>query len=214
MTRKIVSVLMLVFFISLAAVQAQADSWTWADEVVWESGDPLSTDPTRLDPENALDEPDSIFLSLGIGGLAIFAFGTDFDTQAAVVEITWGNRSGHVETANVYVAGSGFKSTFDSLATATPGSADIKNNMSTFTQVGSIINSSATSLVSLSGVSGPFTYLLIEDTSVIPTGATRDGFDIDAVGVQHATPEPASMLLFGSGMAGLAWYRRRRNKRG
>jgi hypothetical protein len=156
----------------------------------WEAGTNANPneDPNRDITSNALGSPDGNFLSLGLGGWAVFSFGTEFGNESAVIEITNGNRFGYVETANIYV------STYFN-----------GNDLTGFDLVESITNEFATTEISLGA--GPFTYFAIEDTS---SGTGRDGFDIDAV-VVNAVPEPTTMLLFSTGLLGLAAVSRRRN---
>ncbi|MFP4310103.1 MAG: PEP-CTERM sorting domain-containing protein [Desulfococcaceae bacterium] len=189
---------------------ASADT-LWATDVAWEAGNRAKMDSFRANTDNALGSPDKDnagdknFLSLGLGGHAIFDFGAEFAGTVEVVETTWGNRGGHKEFAEVWVAGSGFD--FDAYVT---GEGFPEED---FVFAGQIDNQDAQgySAVDLTGLSdSPFRYVAILDR----TGGNKDGFDVNAVGVSpvqvNPTPEPGAILLFGMGLAGLYTVRRRK----
>ncbi len=149
---------------------------------------------------NALGAADGKFLSLGLGGAAVFSFGQAFVGPASFLEVTFGKRAGYVERAviyvgNVFTAGS---TTFDASA---------------FTRVGEISN--ATEAASLS-FDGAYRFLAMVDTS--PRKKGRDGYDIDAITVTaapvaatlSAVPLPASAFFLLGGLGVLGMARRRR----
>jgi hypothetical protein len=198
--------ILLVFAVVLTmASTSMALSYSYATDVRWDDGTGVtlsSTVGSRYNQTSALGSPDSTFLSLGLGGLAVFDFGAEFDAAAVVFETTYGTRSTYPESANVYVADSSYD--FFGLNSVN-GGATI--NVSDFNFVASISNATASTTINLTG--GPFRYLLVQDATA--GGPSTDGFDVNAVGVSPV-PEPGTLLLIGSGLAGLALYRRRMNK--
>lgn len=141
------------------------------------------TDPWRMITDHALGAPDEEFLSLGLGGSAVFTFGRAFTGPGNVYEITY-SRPGYTETASVFGSVDGV--TYDWIA-------DI-NNVDE--------NSSFT-------FAGTYNYLKVWDNS--PSRPGRDGFDIDAVSVS-AVPIPAAGLLLAGGLGLLGGARRLRRK--
>lgn len=184
---------------------SQALTYTYATDVRWDNGTgaaPSSAAGNRYNQTSALYAPDSSFLSLGRGGLAVFDFGVEFNAAAIVFETTNGTRSAYPELANVYVANSLYN--FSGLATGN-GAASISTL--DFTSVGQINNSASSTELDLSSLAGPFRYVLIQDATTW-TGSP-DGFDVNAVGVAPV-PEPGTMMLLGIGMLGMAVYGKRR----
>lgn len=137
----------------------------------------------RGDTANALGAVDGKFLSLGLGGSAIFSFGTKFIAKGAVFEVTWGKISKHKEAADIY---------------------GIRNGI--LKMLGSITNASSGTFA----FSGIFDKLMFVDTSPFGKGS-KDGFDIDALNVTPASvPVPAGGLLLLSAIGGIAMLRRRK----
>lgn len=218
---KMLVVLILPFAVVLVKVGvSQAIPYRYATAVRWDNGanaTPSGTVNSRYNQASALGSPNANttsntgFLSLGIGGLAVFDFGAEFDAAAVVFETTGGNRQTYpTETARIYVAGSSYAPIFAGLNTGN-GLATLSTDG--FTLVGSVTNKSASTLLDFSPLDGPFRYLLVQDmTTGLGAGPGYDGFDLDAVGVTPI-PEPGTVLLVGLGMAGVAVgakFRRRR----
>ncbi len=149
----------------LLSFSGLAQAYTYATDVVWYSGSNSSYQEgaQRYDEDNALGEADNLFLSLGLGGIAIFDFGTAFDSSALILETTWGDRTKYLETAEVYVVDSSFD--FASLVSASIASLSsdfLASLLDAFSYVGAIDNQNSDGVtIDLGGLSGPFQYLLI-----------------------------------------------------
>jgi hypothetical protein len=163
----------------------------YATGVDWTNNGTVGTSNNRDNPSNALGEPDDKFLSLGLGGMADFTFGQTFTGPGASYEITFGNRAGHLESAEVFAGIGG-----------------------DFAKVGDVDNASAAGFVF--NFAGIFDTLRLVDSSPFVKG--RDGYDVDAVGVTAfngpnpgpaPVPLPASVLLLGAGIVGLGALRRK-----
>lgn len=209
-------------FLATASV-SHALPYTYATDVRWDNGlnaTPSSVANSRYNQASALGSPNanastnSGFLSLGLHGAAVFDFGVEFNAAAIVFETTNGRANYLTETAAVFVADSSFN--FNGL---NPG-----NGLATlpesgfsdhgFTYVGNVTSKTASSVLDLSSLDGPFRYVLLKDITSVGDEAGYDGFDVDAVGVSPV-PEPGTMMLLGLGMAGVAIYgKRRKNSKG
>lgn len=162
----------------------------YASDVIWTNNGTVASHNDRDNPLNSLGAPDDKFMSLGLGGHADFTFGETFTGPGVSYEITFGNRAGYLERAEVFAGSAG-----------------------SFTKVGEIDNVSAAGFVF--NFTGIFDTLRLVDIS--PVFAGRDGYDVDAVGVTALpkgsippVPLPASALLLGAGVAGLGALRRRK----
>ncbi len=139
-------------------------------------------DPNRLVQSNALGGPaDGKFLSLGLGGSAIFSFGQLFKATGALVEVTFSNRDTYIEKVKVYGGLNGV-----------------------FTLLGTVSNGVMTNAFNFGG---KFDQLKLVDIS--PNGWRRDGYDIDSISVSPV-PVPAAglMLLSALGLVGLVRRRK------
>jgi hypothetical protein len=143
-----------------------------------------------LGASDATQNPFSGFYSLGLGGSAVFGFGTNFGAPGAVIEVTSGSRSGHPESLLI-----------EALNVVT-GLWDILGNINNQGPTG------LTLAVSLPLQPGA-TYSLLRLTDTSPTAQGRDGWDIDSVSVS-AVPVPAAGLLLLGALGGLAALRRRK----
>lgn len=190
------------FVLSITTV-SQATTYTYATDIRWDNGlnaTPSSVIGSRYNQTSALGNPDSLFLSLGVRGIAVFDFGVEFNTSAIIFETTYGDRTRNFETAKVYAINSSYN--FAGLNSVN-GAASIST--AGFTLLGSINNLSEVTLVGMP-TTDLFRYLLLQDTS-----GGGDGFDVNAVGVT-AVPEPSSLLLLGSGIVGLVLCARKRKR--
>jgi hypothetical protein len=185
---KALKILLLTAGVASASASSASASTTYATLVDYNPVGTIAAD--RSVPSNALGPSDGLFLSLGLTGSAVFSFGTDFTGPSAVVEVTNGNRSDYVETAQVW-GGTSYNSD--------------TNSLTGFTLLGVIDNSLPTAILAFTGI---YKFLAIVDTS---SGAGRDGFDIDSVSVS-AVPLPAGAALLGSGVVFLGFLGRRRKR--
>lgn len=213
----VVIISLALFALVLAAgSSAHAFTYSYATAVRWDAGTHVSLSnnlTSRYNQAGALGSPNAStgtntnFLSLGLGGIAVFDFGVEFAAAAIVFETTGGRASYPTETAKVYVAGSSYAPTFAGL-NAGNGLAQIST--APFTYVTTITSKTPSSLIDLAPLGGTFRYILLQDvTTGAATGAGYDGFDVDAIGVAPV-PEPATFVLAGLGMAGIVLFGRRR----
>lgn len=182
--------------LATAALGSAASAATlYATGVTWTNNGTVGSANNRDNPLNALGAPDGNFMSLGLGGVADFTFGQTFTGPGASYEVTFGNRSGYLETADVFVGDNG-----------------------SFTNIGSIDNSSSTGFVF--NFSGIFDTLRLLDTTPGSSPST-DGYDVDAVSVTSYSgptpstapvPLPAPALMLGAGLFGLGAVRKLRKK--
>ena len=158
--------------------------------------------PERGVGAHALGAADGRFMSLGLGGAAVFGFAQAFTGPVHVEEVTFGARAAHLETARVFVSNA-----FDAGA----GVFDAAS----FLEIGAITNATAINALQ---VTGRWRYLALLDTS--PRVAGRDGFDVDAVSVNFvpqdqaiaSVPLPAAGLVLLGGLAALGGLGRSRRR--
>ena len=136
------------------------------------------------------------FLSLGIGGRAVFNFGQDFSGGVSIWETTWGNKSNqskYDERVNIYYGN--FKNNTDWNI--------LSNDLSQWTAAGEILNIQDKAYNTVLGASnsrsaptGVFNHVLLVDKSQSKIG--RDGFDVNAIAVQgieqQEIPEPTAVV--------------------
>jgi|GEM_PF-6225513 len=170
------------------------------------------TDATRMDPTNALvydpsldDQSGSInFTSLGFGGSIVLTFantlinGAGADLQ--IFETSWGygadNWDAYSETAEVWA----FDGTYAGQDYGDAG----------WVLLGHAQQDGAFDFDGL--ITGTTAILLRDVSREFGFGGQGDGFDIDGVVANYATPLPAGVWLLGGGLVGLLGLRRlRRN---
>ena len=196
------TILLCAFFLTAGfSIKNANASPVWATDAIWQAGDNATPGSSRGLLENALYEPDDDFLSLGLGGYAIFDFGMEFASTAIIFETTWGSRDAHYEEAEVWVAGADFDFDYwrDNLD---------QNMPDMFSFAGVIDNQQEMSMIDLSVASdSPFRYIAIKDNTL---DSRKDGFDINAVGVEPV-PEPSTVFLLSIGLIGTAVLRKKFN---
>lgn len=166
------------------------------------SGVPLNRSYT----DNALGAPDKYpfvsgsnidFMSLGVDGSGIYTFGTKFTSSVTVYETSWGSRTGYLEYAEILGSTDGDK----------------------WSSLGYVNNQASDGSYTID-FAGVFSYLMIKDITtdaknMLPSdvymgaAANGDGFDVNAVSAQAATPIPGAVWLLGSGLIGLVGIRRK-----
>ncbi|AFY48255.1 hypothetical protein Nos7524_2413 [Nostoc sp. PCC 7524] len=189
---------------SLAVAATNNTDLSYATKVLEYNAGAGIQESFRTNTNNALGTPQADpsnnsnknFLSLGLGGSAIFEFGGKFLPEVTLWETTWGgtakrDQNYHNEKVEVFVGNDlknwislGIIENIDDGAYINPGGATIKAKDQNI----------ATTL---------FQYLKLVDVS--PTKATQtatekatsgDGFDVNAVAVKtvQSVPEPGSIL--------------------
>jgi len=216
----------------VSAQPAGAAVFQWAEAVKWFPGSGTSPGDSRYQLEKSLGAPDpgrnSVdFLALGIGGQAIFDFGTTFSGTVEIHETTFGSGSGHPEQLRVYGVRAGDLD-FDGLSVIAGSDRGVANSgvlasgfnlgdTGVFTELGLVNNFPADGVNQLS-LTETYRYLVLADaTGELARTPSFDGFDVDAVGVSpvqdqggNPVPLPGAVWLLGAGLAGLAGLRARR----
>lgn len=169
----------------------------FATSITYDENAARGTTFDRDNPLNALGPNNGNFFEIGFGSFIDLTFGTLFDTEATVFEVTFGNPAGFPESAVIFA-----------------GVGDGTFGGGSFTSLGSISNVAAQggAIISLLGFTGPFDTIRIFDTSTPINNAKLGGFDVDAVRVA-AVPLPAALPLIGAGFAALGfvgWRRKRK----
>jgi hypothetical protein len=140
------------------------------------------------------------FLSLGLGGEAIFSFGTLFRNKVQLWETTWGtysNQSGYDEQVDVYAQ--------------SVGSSDWELLRRVRNIADGAYKAEGASIALTAGK--VYQKLKLVDKSAVAGG--RDGWDVAAIGVEgvssaEAVPEPTTMAGLALAGSGFLAARRRR----
>lgn len=178
---------------AFAVAAGAADAATlWATDVEYTQGTGI-TDLSRANTDNALGGIDGVFLSLGIGGTAVFSFGQTFTSPITVIEF---NKTKSV--TNYYEA----VLVYGILAGGTPTYLTTVENIYAQAEDGGYV------------ISGNYVFDQLMLVDISEAGSGRDGFDVDAISVTGydapaAVPLPAAGLLLAGAMGGLALVRRR-----
>ncbi|MEM6715927.1 MAG: PEP-CTERM sorting domain-containing protein [Cyanobacteria bacterium P01_D01_bin.6] len=195
----------------------------YATDVVYYNNNDTSVAGYRQVLTNALGSPELTvdssngysgnkdFLSLGLGGRAVFDFGQLFSGDVTVWETTWGyraNQSSYDERVDIYYGNFSDITDWKTLS----------EDLSQWVEAGEILNVADNAYNTASGATnageapeGVFSHVLLVDKSV-----TRgDGFDVNAIAVNgvdsQAVPEPASILgLAMLGAVGTTGWRKRK----
>lgn len=198
-------------FIVLAG-QAQAAQIHATDVVYYDNNN--SVNATRSDTANALGADSynngGYFLSLGLGGRAVFDFGQEFSGEISLWEATgksapethtYAKQESYDERVDIYYGN------FESVTEWQSAAADL----SQWSYAGDIFNIADTAYFADGATNageaaeGVFNYVMLVDKSEAING--RDGFDVRAIAVTptesdpEAVPEPTStlsLLMLGS----------------
>ncbi len=180
----------------------------YATDVVYYDSNGTPMNGYRSDVKNALGAPglttdsnngydgNKDFLSLGIGGRAIFSFGQAFSGSATIWETTWGHKSSqgaYDEQVDLYYGSFG----------SSPDWSTLAKDLTQWTSAGRIkniadgaYNTAAGASNALYSPTGIFSHILLVDRS--PKGKDRDGFDVNAISVngieKQDVPEPTAVL--------------------
>lgn len=192
---------------ALGAAPSAAMGLTYATSVEsYNPGGGIGAD-YRKDTDNALGAPqfnydsNRDFLSLGIGGEAIFSFDNPFHTSVTLWETTWGqkrNQSSYDERVEVFV-GNALDGSWKSLGII----QNIADN--------AYRSEDGATLSIADGNS--YNFLRLVDRS--PNRGGRDGFDVNAVASYTSgqpVPEPATMSGLAVAAVGMVVARRRKRQ--
>lgn len=188
---------------ALVAAPSLAGSLTFATNVEEFNEGVGIQEAYRRNTANALGAPQlnaysstKDFLSLGVGGSAIFSFGTQFTNKVTLWETTWGDKNGrqsaYDEQVEVFASNS-----LDGVWTRLGLIKNIEDGA---------YNTAAGASLTFDGI---FQYLKLVDKSA--AGSDRDGFDVNGIGVE-SVPEPFTIAGMVVGASGMIAARRRRTK--
>jgi hypothetical protein len=138
------------------------------------------------------------FMSLGLGGEAIFEFGKKFNKEVTVWETTWGSanekQSYHDERIQIFVG----------------------NDLNNWLSIGTIKNIADGAYKEKEGAtlqignSNTYKYVKVVDKSQVAAG--RDGFDVNAIAVK-GVPEPTSLLgIMAFGAVSVSSFKKRKQQ--
>lgn len=185
---------------ALVAAPSLAGSLTFATNVEEFNEGVGIQEAYRRNTANALGAPQlnaysstKDFLSLGVGGSAIFSFGTQFTNKVTLWETTWGDKNGrqsaYDEQVEVFASNS-----LDGVWTRLGLIKNIEDGA---------YNTAAGASLTFDGI---FQYLKLVDKSA--AGSDRDGFDVNGIGVE-SVPEPFTIAGMVVGASGIIAARRR-----
>jgi hypothetical protein len=214
---------------AVTATASVAASLTYATEVEsYQQGVFKYSDQGKLEArtqlDSALGSPEkggnvdqvSNFLSLGLGGEAVFSFGTGFSGEVKIWETTWGEKSSqsdYWEEVKIYV-GKTQNEWFElgNIQNIADGAYDPSDHNKTNGQLDGGASLLTTDLF------GAEVFNFVKVVDVTPESqwkSNRDGFDINAIAVEGVSvPEPASTLgLMAVGVLGMgSLTKKRQNK--
>lgn len=198
---------------TLFAGHAEAASLNYATEVesytqgtfLYDEQDEIDA---RTNTDGALGSPDTgdvdkneDFLSLGFGGEAVFSFGTGFSGEVKIWETTWDykeQQEDYWEQADIWVGdldGNWYE--LGTIFNIADDAYDATDGADTNGQLDGGASLNTTDLYE----DNIFHYIKVVDTTPENEQKSgRDGFDINAIGVQGvptSVPEPNSLLGFG-----------------
>ncbi|MDB9509761.1 PEP-CTERM sorting domain-containing protein [Kamptonema animale CS-326] len=188
---------------ALVAAPSLAGSLTFATNVEEFNEGVGIQEAYRRNAANALGAPQlnaysstKDFLSLGVGGSAIFSFGTQFTNKVTLWETTWGDKNGrqsaYDEQVEIFASNS-----LDGVWTRLGLIKNIEDGA---------YNTAAGASLTFDGI---FQYLKLVDKSA--AGSDRDGFDVNGIGVE-SVPEPFTIAGMVLGASGMIAARRRHTK--
>ena len=172
-----------------------------------------TSDGQRFGPTNALGAANGDFYSLGLGGSALFTFGTDILGPGTVVEVTFGceqqeGTCSYSETAALYGVTGPLTLVEDGFVGST-GERNYDLSGLTTTLIANIPNGAAQAGFHFDTGGNTFAGLLLVDTS----SNGGDGFDVASIAATPApapVPVPPAAALMVGALGGFGVLRRRK----